>query len=426
VASDPVSRPGPVNLRLAEAQAATRRGDVAHAERLLREGLADNPGDPQVLNALGMIALGRGDDQEARGLFEGASAADPGAAALWMNLATACRRLKDDESERDALERALAIDQRNFIALLRLAEQHERRGETRDAALRWSAVVQIASAAADRPPVVEQALEHGRRFLAGQGETVHRRINEALGDRLAELGPAARRFQACMDHSLRGRPIYANECSGVHFPFLPADEYFDRHHFPWLEQLEARTPAIRAEAERLLASGDAALRPYVRQDAGTPENKWSALDNNLAWGACFLWEYGVRNDPVCELCPETAAALAAVPQNIVPGKAPTAFFSILKAGAHIPAHTGVTNTRAIVHLPLIVPPGCEFRVGGETRAWREAEAFVFDDTIEHEAWNRSDRDRVVLIFDVWNPHLSEGERALLADFFTLADQPAVA
>ena len=98
------------------------------------------------------------------------------------------------------------------------------------------------------------------------------------------------------------------------------------------------------------------------------------------------------------------------------------FFSILQAGKHIPPHTGVTNTRTIIHLPLIVPPGCEFRVGGETREWREGEAFAFDDTIEHEAWNRSDRDRAVLILDCWNPHLSERERAMICRLFELSDE----
>jgi aspartyl/asparaginyl beta-hydroxylase (cupin superfamily) len=120
------------------------------------------------------------------------------------------------------------------------------------------------------------------------------------------------------------------------------------------------------------------------------------------------------------LCPETAAALAALPQNRIPGKAPTAFFSILKPGAHIPPHTGVTNTRAIIHLPLVVPPGCTFRVGGETRAWQEGEAFAFDDTIEHEAWNRSAETRIVLIFDVWNPHLTEAEQKLLVRYFEVS------
>jgi aspartyl/asparaginyl beta-hydroxylase (cupin superfamily) len=69
-----------------------------------------------------------------------------------------------------------------------------------------------------------------------------------------------------------------------------------------------------------------------------------------------------------------------------------------------------------------VPEGCGFRVGGETRAWREGEAFAFDDTIEHEAWNDSDRLRVVLIFDVWNPHLSAAEQQLLVRFFAAADE----
>ena len=416
----------PLEALLAAAASARRQGAAADEARLLDEALAKAPGDPRVLNACAMAALAARDFAKARDLFAAATEADPKAGALWMNLATAHRGLQDDSGEQAALGEALALDQRNFMAQLRLAELHERRGEDKDAALHWAPVVQMVSGMADRPPVVADALARGQAFLARHAEDLQRKLDSSFADRLAALGPAARRFQACVDHSLRGRPIYPNQCSGVHFPFLPADEFFDRGHFPWLADIEARTPAIRAEAERLLASGAAGIRPYVRQDAGTPQNKWSALDNSLDWGACFLWEYGVRNDPVCDLCPETAAALAAVPQNIVPGKAPTAFFSILKAGAHIPAHTGVTNTRAIVHLPLIVPDGCEFRVGGETRQWREGEAFVFDDTINHEAWNRSGRDRVVLIFDVWNPHLSEDERALLADFFTLVDRPAVA
>ncbi|MFN5903064.1 MAG: aspartyl/asparaginyl beta-hydroxylase domain-containing protein, partial [Novosphingobium sp.] len=94
-----------------------------------------------------------------------------------------------------------------------------------------------------------------------------------------------------------------------------------------------------------------------------------------------------------------------------------AFFSLLKPRTRIPPHTGVTNIRSIVHLPLIVPQGCGFRVGGETREWHEGEAFVFDDTIEHEAWNDSDHLRAVLIFDVWNPWLTLAERDLIRGLF---------
>jgi len=100
---------------------------------------------------------------------------------------------------------------------------------------------------------------------------------------------------------------------------------------------------------------------------------------------------------------------------------PTAFFSVLRPRTHLPAHTGVSNVRAIIHLPLVVPAGCRFRVGGETREWRAGEAWAFDDTIEHEAWNDSDELRAILIFDTWNPHLSEVERRLLAAFFEASD-----
>lgn len=94
----------------------------------------------------------------------------------------------------------------------------------------------------------------------------------------------------------------------------------------------------------------------------------------------------------------------------VPRRAPSVMFSILEPRTRIPAHTGVTNTRSTIHLPLIVPPGCGFRVGGETREWREGEAWAFDDTIEHEAWNDSDQPRVILIIDGWNPFLTDLER----------------
>ena len=81
----------------------------------------------------------------------------------------------------------------------------------------------------------------------------------------------------------------------------------------------------------------------------------------------------------------------------------------------------MTNTRAIVHLALDVPPGCGFRVGGETREWVEGRAFAFDDTIEHEAWNDSDRRRAVLILDSWNPHLDEAEREAVTAYFAASD-----
>jgi aspartate beta-hydroxylase len=403
------------------ANQARSAGQPDVAKRHLMEALRIAPTDPRVLNAAGMQALADKDYIAAVAHFEAAAAADPTAGALLLNLATAHRGSGHDAGEAAALQRAISLNQLDFMAQLRMAELRQRTGETKAAAIHWSAVVQLATGMQEPPPLVKDAHQRGTAFLLEHNQAIGARVDAKLGQRLAELGPDARRVHACIDHSLGSRQIYTNRCEGLHVPFLPADEFFDRRLFPWLAGVEAKTAAIRAEALDLLQNGSDAIRPYVRQADGTPANKWSPLDNSLNWGACFLWEYGERNQAVCERCPETAAALALAPQNIVPGKAPTAFFSILQPRAHIPAHTGVTNSRAIIHLPLVVPDGCRFRVGGETRHWVEGEAFAFDDTIDHEAWNDSDETRIVLIFDVWNPHLTEAECAIIADYLSLTD-----
>ena len=93
-------------------------------------------------------------------------------------------------------------------------------------------------------------------------------------------------------------------------------------------------------------------------------------------------------------------------------RCPNILFSRLRPGAKIPPHNGMINTRLIGHLPLIIPEDCGFRVGNSTRTWNVGEAFLFDDTIEHEAWNNSSEDRFVLIFEVWRPELTEAEQRL--------------
>ena len=179
--------------------------------------------------------------------------------------------------------------------------------------------------------------------------------------------------------------------------------------------MEAATEAIREEILGVLREDKAGIQPYVAYEEGLPLNQWRELNHSRRWGAYFLWNQGRREAAHMARCPQTVAALAAAPQVDIPGRGPTAFFSILDAHTHIPPHTGVTNTRLTVHVPLIVPPGCRFRVGGETRDWRVGTAWVFDDTIQHEAWNDSDMARAILIFDVWNPQLTLLERDLVRE-----------
>lgn len=154
--------------------------------------------------------------------------------------------------------------------------------------------------------------------------------------------------------------------------------------------------------------------PYIQYSDQVPLGQWQALNHSRDWSAVHLIQNGRRIDSNARHCPRTVAALALLPQPMVEGASPNAMFSLLAPQTRIPAHSGVANTRLVCHLPLIVPPGCGFRVGDSVREWHEGEAFVFDDTIEHEAWNDSDQMRVVLIFDLWPPALSETDRAAVA------------
>jgi aspartyl/asparaginyl beta-hydroxylase (cupin superfamily) len=108
------------------------------------------------------------------------------------------------------------------------------------------------------------------------------------------------------------------------------------------------------------------------------------------------------------------AVLDQLPQPRIAGASPNAMFSLLAPNTKIPPHVGINNARLVCHLPLIVPEGCWFRVGGETRLWKTGEAFLFDDTIEHEAMNPTDQLRVVFIVDVWHPDLSPVEQEAIA------------
>ena len=405
---------------LRQAEAARQAGQPAEASGLFARIVASDPQHAAAWNALGLLALGDDAPLAAATHFARAAAADPGAAPLWMNLAKAQRLADDSSGERAALERALALDQRHLMANVRIAELHERLGESNAAAFRWGGVASMIEAMPDASEAMVDLLAHARGRVAVVAARMGAQIDTGLVEARRQLSTHARRFDACVDAMLGRRRVFHNEPHGLHFPFLPADEFFERRHFPWMDELEAAAPAIRSELHALLTAPDNGFAPYVDQAPGTPTNKWTPLDGSRAWSARYLWRYGERQAEVCARCPATSAALDRVPLAAMPGKGPTAFFSILQPGARLPGHTGVSNVRAVVHLPLIVPPGCGFRVGGETREWVEGEAFAFDDTIEHEAWNDSDAVRAVLILDVWNPHLTAAERdGLRALFRTL-------
>ena len=255
---------------------------------------------------------------------------------------------------------------------------------------------------------------HSRRVarLAGRGLAPHQwspRLRESL-----ELAAAPRPYDV-QDPSL----AYAQDPTHYFYPGLPQIPFHDPGQFDWVPAIEAATAAICEELTGLLAHRSAELRPFVQKDDGMPLGVSKALHDGRDWGVLALCEQGWVDPDYISRCPRTWDILlrnAPVPR--VPGWGPSAVFSLLKAGAHIGAHTGMYNTRLICHLPLIVPSGCRFRVGDEVREWEEGKLLIFDDSIEHEAWNDGPEDRVVLIFDVWRPELTEQERNELTLLFS--------
>jgi len=380
--------------------------------------MSDNPAE---LNAAGLRALDAGQFGSAVALLRRAVAADAAAPQLWYNLANALQAAGDRAAEEQAIDEALTRDPYFDHALLAKGRLLEDRGDGKAALTMYQRLLAAIDHSQPMGPGFAAGVAHARAVIDTANNAIATRIDAALHSRMAaEPDAATERFRHCVDIGLGRRRVYHHQPLVLNYPYLPAIQFFDRALFPWLEQLEAATPAIRAELEALLADpgpdGIAAFAPYVAYPAGVPVNQWAALNHNDAWAARFLIEHGIDNAPVRARCPQTAALLDSLPLFDLPGRGPVAFFSLLKPHTKIPPHTGATNIRTIIHLPLIVPEGCVFRVGNVARPWVEGEAFAFDDTIEHDATNDSGSLRAVLIIDAWNPYISALERDLLREY----------
>jgi aspartate beta-hydroxylase len=386
-------------------------GRVAEADELLARAAQQAPGHPAVLNELGLRMMQRGDAGKARELFQRATQADPSHPALWTNLAASLNVLGLQQEELEAIEKALSLDPRHLSALLQKAALIEGRGDARNAARAYRNALATIPPGATPGPAVSGMVDRARRAVRADDDALAGALEERLAAIRAQHGNAALgRADHCLGILTGRRARYNPEPTFMYFPEIPAVEFFERSDFPWLDAIEAATDDIRTELTTILVADRAGLEPYIAYPDGVPLDRWRELNKSRRWSAYFLRNQGVDQASHIARCPLTMRALEGAPLCEVGSRAPTVFFSILDASTQIPPHSGVTNTRLTVHLPLIVPPNCGFRVGSETREWIPGKAWVFDDTIEHEAWNRSDAPRAILIFDIWNPFLTAAER----------------
>ena len=356
-------------------------------------------------------AAASGDFVTARDMLERAVEADSTSQALWMKLSAMRRASGDVQGALVAVERLLAISPLDFSALLARAMLLDALGDP-------MAGEEFGNALAQAPPddevpdSIRPAVERARTRWKMHQDSLEATLLDVIPATLtpAEVGRVARLVS---NRSRRTRHFHS-EPRDYHYPGLPEVEFHDREQFPELAVLVEATADIRAEFDSLVSAEADQMVPYIQYPERVPLAQWRELNHNPQWSALHLLQNGHRIEANARHCPRTMRVIAQMPQPHIRNASPNAMFSLLAPHTRIPPHTGAANTRLVCHLPLIVPPNCGFRVGESTREWSVGEAFVFDDTIEHEAWNESDELRVVLIIDLWAPTLSLAERDAVA------------
>lgn len=356
-------------------------------------------------------AASAGDLAAAKALLGQALESGESNAGLWMKLSAMHKASGDLPQALAAVDRSLALAPLDFAALLYRAVVLDQMADPRAGQAFGHAVAQ-APPDDQVPAPMRVPLAHARNKWREHQAGLEQRLGAFLGSDLQQF-TRARLERFISNYTRHTRPFH-QEPSDFHFPGLPEFEFHDRALFPELDALEPRADEIRTEFEALLSAELAVMVPYIQYPDRVPLRQWRELNNNRDWTAIHLIQNGKRVEANARHCPATMAALELLPQPRVPGASPNAMFSLLAPKTRIPPHTGVANTRLVCHLPLIVPPQCRFRVGESVREWTAGQALVFDDTIEHEAWNDSDELRVVLIFDLWPPALGAAEREAVA------------
>ena len=363
-------------------------------------------------------ALGRRDAASAKALLEPLVRDAPMPPALFL-LAQACRMDEDEPGEAAAISSLLAIQPAHLGALLMKGAALSRAGDADSAYAPFRAAVAIADQARQRGEQLPQSLvaEVDRAAKWVEAHVAERAglIDDALAAHGFGPGKRSNRIEEALA-ILRGQaPIQLQQPTSFYFPGLPQRTFYERDEFDWAAVLESQTAAIQRELDALLSAQADEFEPYVAADAdrsgGRAPN--AHLAGSASWSAYHLLKRGIPVEGHAERFPKTLAAIEQAPLPRMAGRAPMALFSLLNPGAHIRPHHGLFNFRLICHLPLIVPAGCSFRVGNQLREWREGELLIFDDSMEHEAWNRSDQQRIILLFEIWRPEIDEADRYAL-------------
>jgi aspartyl/asparaginyl beta-hydroxylase (cupin superfamily) len=338
--------------------------------------------------------------------------------ALHQQLAQAHNQLLrrgDHAAELAAICRELPFA---FTSRLLLASIDEARGDHRAAVIGFLRAIKTAQLrgfwfdqASTQPWILSLVLHAMDIADRGRSDLFHESIEPLVAtygaDELGRVKHALAMYLG-LEPTVRADP--RQQPSFLYIPGLPIAPVFPRDALPFADWYEAQTEAVTREL-RAVIDGDG-VQPFHYD---VPDAQRGSLTAGGAWDAYFFYEDGQRVDAHHAACPEVSAVLAQLPLDHVRDHGPEVCFSIMRPGAHILPHRGVTNARAVLHLALDIPSGCALNlVGVQQVGWEVGRCFAFDDTYLHEAWNRSDTTRVILLGDIWNPYLRAAEREAIA------------
>lgn len=212
------------------------------------------------------------------------------------------------------------------------------------------------------------------------------------------------------EKSLRSdhRPSYLGYSNISEEPYIP---------FALKTDIELLSLLNEIKEEVLLILDKRQGKPYVKNIQGVPAGFDHLIGSN-DWRSVDVYAGGKL------LVAEGKALISLLKQHFdladCAPLAPEVMISILEPGTHITPHVGTSNIKHTLHIPIVLPEGdLGIKVGGIVKKWKFGDCILFDDSFEHEAWNKTQNTRIVLIVDIWHNDLSFNERAFLKNIMPL-------
>jgi aspartate beta-hydroxylase len=396
-----------------------RLGALSDAESLYNRALLLRPDHAGALACLGMLRLQQGKAEDGAALLRRAVAQDPNSAEAHNSLGAALQCLGAYDEALACHDKALILAPGYSDAIFHRGRALQALGRSGEAIASYEAILAKQPGNAQTELALAAALEAlGRREEAfvryRNAASLDHKLSEYLAKALANDG---RQHQADIQAGTQRINRYigtflTNQADARMslYPGLASTPFHDTARMPGALALEQNYEAIRAEIEGLTAT------EYQAESEGLKERG--------TWDVFLFYERGRRNDENCARCPVIAQLINS--HNTVRTQAGLMYVSKLSPGTHIKAHRGPTNLRLRCHLGITIPAGdCGLKVGGEIRHWQEGRCLVFDDSLEHEAWNNTSQPRIVLIIDFWHPDLTAMEIAYLEGLHRFASAHAI-